>query len=977
MTQIFDLNDRTALKPVAHGWHVAKGTPLKHVAEANNQIKVQVGMGWASFWDRANNIWRCRGWHSCEHLYYQGFEIPAENFHFHSGGPADAPDAYFPDDIAHPGASYYSALLPQGMNVDNEPDQMVGIFKTTMTADYDEDGNQIQEDGSPIGGLPADDYCFFSTRPALHIVDTWRRTRRQLLKINWPVYCAFRDYCAEEIDWDDGALTPHHVFLTNIGGGALAAGTYWVRVATLKAGDVSSASKDRASDGVSTASITVDASGKFRVEWTSQADRGATGYRVYVGTAEGEEDRYFVVGSGATNTLDISTLAGATLGAPPEVATAGLIRQIPRFQSNLFFPPPFDFIAALDRYAQITCMDYRYSGALLELLAPEIKEPVFTLNLAEIGNGSFRTYKTDRRQRPNQIVVNGRDLDDQYFSAFDPPITVPSGSDPDDPLLALQAKEGIRPFYIDIGVSNRSQAQRVGDYWRRRLIDANQMIELEGSPKTYSVLPADAVLVTHDVPGWEDVPFIIESKEEPEDTKAGYPMTGRIYNTETGYYSDTSHAPFPKPLPAQVLNRFAAPPPVEDVDLTEEVVEVTTGDAFEVIRGVATFADFVGKQRGRVWVKTPSDGDYRATEITVFPDADMQATFDYRPIEVGTNHFKVVTESDPFGVYSPLAGHPAFTINVTGDLLKGPEPTDLSGIYYPDTGDLLQDWTGQTGKGASRREIYDLQISVPGDGDFSEVREVEIDRAVQQMASFIPWEFDSDDDPGTPGPGGSTSFDLVAPGGFDASVAPGDPHWIALRSRVKAVVFDEIVFQFEIATGASMPTKIGIVPYDEDPDTSEYGLWWGTGSEYEPGDAQPDEEVVPPGVHRTWITADGEEVHPIIAGNRPAIVIGRDRIPRFVLNYENGHSVPVFTSARQVKVPGLYIAYANCSEVGLTAIRRANWMRSVPEFVYSASMQLADNDEELPDEIKWRVRQHSFYTGGPPSDWVEETSIRP
>jgi hypothetical protein len=962
MGTIFDLSDRTARKAVAHGWHIVKGVPQKHIVEANSQVKIQVGVGWASFYDRQNSIWRCRGWKSLEHLYYQGFEIPADNFHFHSGGPADAADAYFPDDIAHPGASYYSALLPQGMNVDNEPDQMVGIFKTTQTADYDEDGHQIQEDGSALGMLAADDYCFWSTKPALHIVDTWRRTRRQMLKINWPVYSYWRDYCATLINWDDGALTPHHVFLTNLGGGTLAAATYWVRVATLKGGDISSASKDRATDGFSTASITVGASGKFRVEWTSQIDRGATGYRVYVGTAEGAEDRYFVVAAGATNTLDISTLAGATMGAPPEVATAGLIRQIPRFQSNLFFQPPFDFITALDRYAQITCMDFRYSGALLELVAPEIQLPVFTLNLAEIGNASFKTYKTDRRQRPNQIVVNGRDLDDPYFAAFDPPIEINR--------FDLQAKEGVRPFYIDIGVSNRSQAQRVGEYWGRRLIDANQMIELEGSPKSYFVLPADAVKVTHDVPGWEDAPFIIESKEEPEDTKAGYPMTGRIYNTETGYYSDTDHSPFPKPLPAQILNRFAEPPVVSDLTLSEQVVETTTGDAFEVIRGLVTFADFVGKQRGRVWVKAPSDGAYRATEITVFPDADMHASFDYRPIEVGLNHFKVVTESDPFGVYAALGTHPEFTLNVTGDLLKGPEPTDLLGTFYPDTGDLLMDWIGVTGKGASKREIYDLQISVPGDGDFSTVREVTIDRAVQQMASFIPWEFDSDDG------GGGTSFELVAPGGFNATVHPGgDPHWIALRSAVKAFIYDELIFQFEIAAGFAMPFKIGIVPYDEDPDTSEYGLWWGVGTNYVYGDAQPDGEVISePAIDRTWITADGTEVHPILAGNRPAIAIGRDRIPRFVLNYENGHSVPVLTSARKVKVPGYYRAYAYMTESA--AVRNANWLRSVPEFVYNAGMERADNSALLPDEIKWRVRQHSFYTSGPPSDWVEETSNR-
>jgi hypothetical protein len=312
--------------------------------------------------------------------------------------PADAPDAFFPDDVAHPRASYYSAKLPAGIADDNDPGNMFGIFRTLRIANYNEDGEQIDDadDPIPVDSNP-DDFLYYSASPMREIADLYRRSRRNLVNINWPAWCYLRDWHAALIDWDDGALTPHQVSLVAQAGGSLAAATYWIRIATLKSGDISSASKDRADDYVTTASVVVGgANAKFAVTWTSQADRGATGYRVYVGTAEGAEDRYFVVGSGATNTLTIDTLAGATMGAPPEIATGALLRQIPRFESHIFMVQPFSLAAAMDRIAQMTCSDWNYANGKLVMVSPELQEPIITLDRSLLTN--FKTYPVDRRK---------------------------------------------------------------------------------------------------------------------------------------------------------------------------------------------------------------------------------------------------------------------------------------------------------------------------------------------------------------------------------------------------------------------------------------------------------------------------------------------------------------------------------------------------------------------------------------------------
>jgi hypothetical protein len=660
-----------------------------------NQETIQVALGLASLWNSVDQKFFCRGWDSIEKLYYQGFEIPSDNYSFHGGGPADAPDAYFPDDIAHPKAAYYAAQLPQGMSADT-PDQMAGIFKTLKVANYNSSGVQIQSDGSAIpGGADPDDYLFFSANPALVVADLKRRTRRSLVTINWPSWCAWRDYCATLIDWDDGALTPHQVSLAAAAGGSLTPGTHiWVRIATLKGGDISSASKDRADDGFNTASAVVGSGGAIIVEWADQSGRGSTAYRVYVGTAEGAEDRYFTVSDGATNTLTITTLTGATMGAPPDIATGALLRQIPRFEAHVFFVPPFDFSAALDRIAQITCMDWQYAGGLLNFLTPEVRDPVFTVNLAECTG--FKTYKTDRRQRYNQIVVTYRDLDDPYLAQADPPVEINR--------FDLQAKEGVRPFQIDMGCSYRSQAERVGNNWARRLIDSDQMVEIEGSPKMYGVLPGDPINVTHDVPDWTDVQFYIEAKEEPEDTKADYPMTGRIYGA---WYSDTDHKPLPSPLPPARLNPFAAPPVVTSCTLTEAAVELTNGAPFTVIQGAVQFAAFVGEQIGRVWHEAPG-GAYVATDRTLIPDpTTLQAAFELNGIDIGTHKIKVVTESR-LGVSLVFGDHPEFSVDITGDLIR-PRMVSDPVVSTDAFGDFLITFIGHP-RTSEQPETYVVQI---------------------------------------------------------------------------------------------------------------------------------------------------------------------------------------------------------------------------------------------------------------------------
>lgn len=955
MTLINDLTNRIDRLPLAYGRHVVTGKGTKHTIDTDN-VFFQRALGWASWWDGAQ--FRGRGWQECEALYYQGFVIAGDHFTFHSGGPADAVDTYFPDDIPHPKASYLGGRLPDGMKVDNEPDQIIGIFKTTKTADYNEDGDQIDADGALVTLPDPDDALFYSANPALHIIDAWRRTRRAMLSVNWPVWCAYRDYCAELINWDDGALTPHQVSLTPTSGGSLANGSHlWARIATLKGGDISSPSKDRASDGFTTASVTIGAGGAAIITWASQADRGADGYRVYLGTAEGAEDRYFVVGSGATNTLTVTTLAGATMGPPPEIATGALLRQIPRFESHVFAVPPFDFITLLDKIAQITCMDWQCSGGLWRFYTPEVRDPVFTVNMAEVSGLPVR--KADRRTKYDQIIVNYRDLDDEFLSQADPPVQIDRG-------YALST------FQIDMGCAYRSQAERVGEYWAKRLIDSDFFIggdNSEFSPKTYPVLPGDTINITHEVPDWEDAAFYIETKDEPEDTKAGYQMTGRLAGP---WYSDTDHKPLPRALPPARLNPFEAPGVIVGCTLTEELVTLSSDDAFEVIRGGVTFADFVGNQRGRIWVKAPSDSVYKDTGQTIAPNpGTLESAFELKAVEAGTYAIKVVTESDPFGVTLDFSLHPAFTLNVTGDLLKGPDPADFVLVFDDENGNGLFDWVSTQAKGGSSREKCDLEISVPGSGDFSTVRSI-TDIVRNDLAQFISWELDPDGDSG--------ALTLVDPAGAQLIGSTGTPG--IARSRQKASVLATLLFKFQVPDTWHIPTRVVLCPEDEDPDTSVYALAWtrdarGVGDVYPDSDVGAGENPNNP----VQIYADGQLVHGILPADWFYILVRDGRQAEFGVNFVGRASIPLYISPRKIKTTSRYRVRIEDDEPlsphATAGVRNAQFIRPDMEWLYTADAQKADNSGSLPTTIKARVRQHSFYTSGPPSDWVTETFTRP
>ena len=934
-TIVNDLEDKISRLAVAYGRHAVKGHLTKHFVEfvgAEKQVTVQRALG-AGPWD------------SNEKLFDAGDEITAGNSNFHQGLPNDAADAYFPTDIPHPNAAYESTRLPLGFGDEDRPDRMVGIYKTLQVADYDGAGVQTGFGYSPS--------------PARHILDMRLRAKRSPLHVNYPSWVDWRDYSAELIDWDDGALTPHYITLTASAGGSLAPGTYWIKVATKKGADISSASKDRANDGVTTASVVISGANlQFTVDWATQEERGATGYRVYIGTSENGEDRFFDVAGGATHTLLITTLTGASMGTPPTVATGALLRQIPRFESHLFFPPPFELPTAMDRIAQITCMDWHYANGKLVFLTPEVRTPVMTLDLAEIGSGSFKTYQVDRRQKPHQISVNYRDLDDQYLKQADPPVIVNR--------TALQDVEGVRPFEINGGCMYRSQAERVGHFWARRLIDSDQIIDLTASPKTYIVLPGEVIDCTHDVPNWTNVKFCIEEKEEAEDSKAGYPMIGRVYPESGSYYSDTDHSPLPRPFPSSKLSPFTAPPVVVDLTLTQSAISLVNGLPFGSIHGAVQFANFIGHQRGRVWWWKPGGIGYEATAIVLVPEPlTMQAAFELPGVAVGLHKLKVVTES-AYGMSLPFIDHPEETITIA---IPGmPNVTGFLCNFDDGTADGLLEWAGTTLPAAPSLDRYELEIRNLADTDTVRgpivIAPAElIDASSVPALEIHPVTF------GIPSLYIDPSHYVFKNGGVQFAYSSAEAaagKFAKAQSKAEASLLGGFLIQFQLWQKIT-----GLPPIYMALESSGPSYGWRRTSD----DPMAPMQVSPDGTSLAF------QVGP---GDRLGMLVRADRILEFHINYLGRSSVPVFIYPDLVDDTLLYRLIVREAPQGVTTafksgIKESHWLRGGPEWPYIAEMQSLDYGllaPAVPATIKARVRQLSFYPDGEPSAWTNGVFTR-
>lgn len=572
---ISDLDNKTARLAIAHGRHPvgSQDKLVKHdvtMVGTEQQVTLQQAGG--------------RGpWDACEALYYDGMEIGSSDYTFHAGGESDAPDAFFPSDAPHPGASYVNVRLPSGMAADDRPEKLVGIYRTLKTADYDELGRQLDSGGNlvPASANPLDHF-FYMPNPANVTADYMLRWfGRPATRINWQAWRDWREWCWEEIEWDDGST----------------------------------------------------------------------------------------------------------------------VRMVRRFECHIFFLPPFRLAQVLDRIAQISCADWQDGGGELHFLTPANRSPVFTIDLSKVAPDSFRTWRIDRREQPREVVVQYRDLDDPLLYPADPVVVPGTGSG--------------EAYVVNMGSSTRSQAERVGYYWKRVLCDAGVMAEAKAAPDTYTLLPADAFLLTHDEVDWTNIPFQVVTKDEHGDADLGDNLIAQIYPADL--YSDTDHGPATTPLPTDRPNPYAVPEQVTNLTLDEDGGYATDGGWQPKVLVSFDFGEHPRQQIARVEYHK-GDGEWKVGGTATKPAGTSSVVVAVAGVEKTTYTFRVVV-STRFASAS-LGGATTDTITVTA---TPPATQPEDGAYYFDThNNLVVTWnpgTPPAGVLAQGEEVKRYKVTAKA-GDF-------------------------------------------------------------------------------------------------------------------------------------------------------------------------------------------------------------------------------------------------------------------
>lgn len=156
-------------------------------------------------------------WEGIEKAWYAGEELPASpdgiapGYHFHPGAismgladPVQPVDSFLPSGLAYSGTAVVIVKLPEAKAVEDRPDKLRVRAKCRWTTNYGATGEEIGTTYLPSPARVAADRIrrYYEQRyydnPAL----AYRKFRD---RIDWSSWVRWRDFCAENIPWDDGS----------------------------------------------------------------------------------------------------------------------------------------------------------------------------------------------------------------------------------------------------------------------------------------------------------------------------------------------------------------------------------------------------------------------------------------------------------------------------------------------------------------------------------------------------------------------------------------------------------------------------------------------------------------------------------------------------------------------------------------------------------------------------------------------------
>lgn len=451
-------------------------------------------------------------WDGCEGLWWNGVEIKPDDYVFYPGtlstgmaDPVQGQDAVFDDDTPHSGIAWIRAELGEGFGDadtrNNVPEGLRGIFRTMKCWDYDAGGTELDLE--------------YSTNPALQAADLMIRFGRiPPQRIDWEGWTIWRDFLAEEIEFDYTALA-------GFDGIGLTAKLYnGVDFDTLIKKRIDPVIEFVESAGSPGVGVNVD---NFSVRWegTIKPLYSET-YTIYVTHTHGVRVWIDDLGtplidqwsSTGTHSNTIALAAGQhydiridwkhTTGNAEfrfEWESTSQDREVvshrclypktemrPRYETHPFFPAPTrldDAVRTVLNLCNSTVQER--NGRLYFYCLEQLAGESFHFTAQKIVEGSVTVTPRDLRTMRNSFQARFRDVESQYLEPPLDPIVI------ERPELIEIAGRKIDGDAVELYNTTHHQAYRTLDNIVRRVADSRFQITLTGMPDTWPVLAGDRV----------------------------------------------------------------------------------------------------------------------------------------------------------------------------------------------------------------------------------------------------------------------------------------------------------------------------------------------------------------------------------------------------------------------------------------------------------------------------------------------------
>ncbi len=211
-----------------------------------------------------------------------------------------------------------------------------------------------------------------------------------------------------------------------------------------------------------------------------------------------------------------------------------LSRSITRFECHIAFTADLGLADALNAICATCATLWQDDGQRIKFIPPNNTTIEHHFDESNIVSGSFSITPRDLRERPNYIVAEFRDMDDQYLA----PTKTPPAYRQD-----LIDKVGrVRPPNRPFANMNRSQAERLLQRQLRLETDNPNIVNLRGMGDSFHVLPGDYVTLSHSITGWQYKKCLVLDVSVDSAEKAADEVDFMLQAIDSPYlYSDTDH----------------------------------------------------------------------------------------------------------------------------------------------------------------------------------------------------------------------------------------------------------------------------------------------------------------------------------------------------------------------------------------------------------------------------------------------------